>query len=378
MNIVRSTYVPSKAYNGYTLFTGMGGCGTWLIDMDGRFVHHWETQYPGTHAKLLPNGNLLYTGRMLPPTLKLGGINGILLEMDWEGNVVWEYKDGYMHHDFWRLPNGNTMVLRFVPVPEEMAAKVKGGIPGTEKDGVMWTDSFREVNRDGEVVWEWFAYEHLDPENDFICPLCARAEWTHSSSCHILPDGNILTVFSKQNVIAIIDKTSGAVTWKWGFEQLGHPHDPQLLENGNIILFDNGSHRRSSLLEPRFQDSFISFSRIVEVNPRTDEVVWEYVDESFMHFNAPFISGCQRLPNGNTLVCDGPTGRLFEITKEKEVVWEYSSPLFNSGLKPVLGLANAIFRAYRFGPDDPALQGRELNPDHVELVLRRSPLAGGR
>ncbi len=365
-----SHYVPSKAYNGYTLFAPMSGGGVWLVDMQGRFVHHWEATHPPGHdAVLLPNGILLYAGTPPDGPLDFGGRGGELLELDWDGNVIWKYEDPFMHHDFHRLPNGNTMTLRWVPTPDDIAARVKGGVPGTEREGVIWSDSFREITPEGKVVWEWLGYEHLDPETDAICPLCHRAEWTHTNTCFVVPDGNVLTSFLTLNTIAIIDKSTGDIKWRWGPGELAHQHDPNMLDNGNILVFDNGSHRGPVHFAPH---GMVGFSRVLEVNPRSGQIVWEYMDESRLYFYSTFISGCQRLPNGNTLICAGATGRFFEVTMDKEVVWEFVNPFYFQ--HPHHGWSNEVFRAHRYGPDYPGLKGKTLDPDRVELTLRAKPL----
>jgi len=363
-------YVPSKAYNGYTLFAPLSGGGVWLVDMQGRFVHHWEMNLmPAAHGVILPNGNLLYAGKPTDAPLEFGGIGGELMEMDWDGNVLWRYEDPYMHHDFQRLPNGNTVYLRWVKTPADIAARVKGGVAGTERDGTMWADSFREITPEGEVVWEWLGYEHLDPEADSICPLCWRAEWTHTNSCFALPDGNILTALLTLNEIVIIDKATGNFKWRWGKSELGHPHNPNMLANGNILVFDNGSHRPSSTTNPY---GMIGFSRVLEVDPKTNNIVWEFRDQTTLRFNASFISGCQRLPNGNTLISDGPAGRCFEVTSEKELVWEYTNPIYILG-DSILGYNNAVFLVHRYGADYPGLKGKTLDPNKFEMTLRKKP-----
>ena len=361
---------PSKAYNGYTLFSPMGGAGVWLIDMRGQFVHHWEIDLePAGHGVLLPNGNLLFGGSLAdPPVPSVGPMGGRLIELDWEGNRVWEYEDPYMHHDFCRLPNGNTVILRWVRTPERIASRVKGGIPGTEKEGVIWADSFREITPEGNVVWDWLGYEHLDPERDAICPLCSRAEWTHANACFVLPGGDVLTSFLTLNTIAIVDKDKGGFKWRWGAGELGHQHDPTLLEDGCILVFDNGGHRPSS---EKFPYGMIGFSRVLEVNPKTNQIVWAFQEECPVNFNSSLVSGCQRLPNGNTLICEGSMGRFFEVTREKERVWEYVSPFYFKFVPPsVLDWSNAVFRAYRYGPDHPGLTDKILDPDRYELTLR--------
>jgi outer membrane protein assembly factor BamB len=355
-------YVPHKAYNGYTLFSPKGAEKTWLIDMQGRFVHCWQAPYkPGEHAVLLPNGRLLYAGRLEdgPLTGVFGGVGGVLLELDWNGDEVWRYEDPFMHHDFCRMDNGNTMVLRWEEIPKDVAAKVKGGVPGTERDGVIWGDAFQEIDRDGNMVWEWHGYDHLDPEEYVICPLCRRADWTHCNNCEILPDGNILTTSFTMNSILIIEKKTGAIKWRWGQEELGHPHNPTLLDNGNILVFDNGLHR------PMVNQTY---SRILEVEQETGKIVWEYMDATPTYFSAPFISGSQRLPNGNTFICTGPTGHFFEVTKGGEIVWEYINPFFYQIPMEKIGFSNLVFRAHRYAPDYPGLKGQELDTKKFEWL----------
>lgn len=369
-------YSPEKAYEGYTLFAPLEENTVWLIDMKGNFVHNWEFPYvPACYGKLLPNGNLLYAGKDIDPPVPFGGIGGHLIEMNWDGEVVWEYKDPYMHHDFSRLPNGNTMVLRFYKVPPEFHDKIKGGVPGTPKDGVIWGDSFREITPEGEVVWEWLGHEHLLEIDDFVaCPICSREEWTHVNTCHVLPNGDILTSFLRQHKVAIIDKQTKKVKWIWGGDgKLGHQHDPNMLENGNVLIYDNGTHRYDAVAPETFSMGMINFSRVVEVNPESGKIVWEFKDENSLHFHSPFISGSQRLPNGNTLICEGGMGRLFEVTPEKEIVWEYVYPFYVEKKISFAGISNAIFRAYRYSADHPALKGKDLNPRKVELTLREAP-----
>jgi outer membrane protein assembly factor BamB len=167
-----------------------------------------------------------------------------------------------------------------------------------------------------------------------------------------LPDGNLLTSFRLLNTVAIIDKRSGDFRWKWGRDELGHQHDPNPLPNGNLLIFDNGFHTVRP--GPGTQ------SRIIEVDPNTNTIVWKYEARPGWEFFSFFISGAQRLPNGNTLVCEGMTGRLFEVTSEGEIVWEYTNPFFGDDER--YGRVNLVFRAYRYGPDFPGFQGKVFDP----------------
>jgi len=251
------------------------------------------------------------------------------------------------------------MVLRWVAMPEDIVARVKGGVPGTEREGVMWTDSFREITPAGDVVWEWLGYEHFDPEIDLHCPLCSRAEWTHGNSCFMLPDGDILTSCRLTDYLYIIDRKTGDIKWRWGAGELSHPHNPTLLDNGNILVYDNGHHRPIH---------HVPHSRVLEVNPKTNKIEWEYKDVTLLNFYSAVISGCQRLPNGNTLICEGYPGRFFEVTAEGEKVWEFTNPF--SYFSELSGWDNHVFRAYRYAPDYEGLKGKTLDPDRFEWVVQ--------
>jgi hypothetical protein len=133
-------------------------------------------------------------------------------------------------------------------------------------------------------------------------------------------------------------------------------------------VFDNGFHRRGPGM---------SFSRVVEVNPKTGEIEWEYRGNPPNSFYSFFASGCQRLPNGNTLICESINGRLFEVTPDKEKVWEYINPFYSKSPRGS-ELSNQVFRAYRYGHDYAGIKGRDLNPIGVELTLRDVPILKNR
>jgi len=363
-------YDPSKAYNGYTLFALDWGNDAWLVDMKGQVVHYWLMEHPpAAHGKLLPNGNLLWPGRS-HSTMTEFGVNGEeLIEVDWEGNEIWKYKDLFINHDFVRLPNGNTIVNRYVQVPETISSKIKGGVSGTERNGKIWSCSFREITQEKEVVWEWKAYEHLDPEKDILCPLCPRSIWGYVNSLYALPNGNILCTFRFLNTVAIVDKKTEQIVWRWGPEDgVGHPHCVSMLDNGNVLLFDNGLHRKGT--EVGIND--VAASRVIEVNPKTNEIEWEYRDPNAPNFYSAICGGAERLPNGNTLICESTKGRLFEITPDKEVVWEYFSP-FRVIRPPYWGwtLDAVIFQAHRYGPHYEGLKGKTLDPNKFEWIIRK-------
>ena len=116
-------------------------------------------------------------------------------------------------------------------------------------------------------------------------------------------------------------------------------HAPVLLKNGNILIFDNGPHR---------VDQMFPFSRVIEVNPATNEIVWKFQEAFPPNFFSDRISNAQRLPNGNTLINEGMFGRFFEVTPAGEVVWEYVNPYFGPPTVPAGAQQNSVFRVYRY------------------------------
>jgi len=136
---------------------------------------------------------------------------------------------------------------------------------------------------------------------------------------------------------------NGGIYWKLGAPPLSGQHAPRLLPNGNVLLFDNGSHRL---------DNTFPFSRVLEINPATKEIVWKYQEKRVSDFFSPRLSNAQRLPNGNTLINEGHFGRFFEVTPEGSTVWEYINPYFG-GLQGVP--TNAVQRAYRYSAAEIAI-----------------------
>ena len=147
--------------------------------------------------------------------------------------------------------------------------------------------------------------------------------------------------FRNISTIAIIERRTDKIRWRIGPEVLAQQHYPNMLPNGNILVFDNGVHRT---------DSPFTFSRVLEIDPETKRIVWSYQDRPMFNFFSPYESSAQRLPNGNTFICEGVFGRLFEVTPGGEVVWEYINPYF--GGAGMLGENNWLFRAFRYSREE--------------------------
>jgi hypothetical protein len=313
-------------------------------------MHNWTLEAsPALYGELLEDGNLLTSGHLTDGPLKeFRGAGGFLVEYDWAGREVWRFQDSYLHHAFERLPNGNTLVLKWEPVPKELAREVGGGIPASELNGQMYGDVLQEINRRGKVIWEWKAYEHLDPKEQTICPLCSRSQWTEANAVDVLPDGDIVIGFTRINTICVVERATGKIRWKWGAGELAHPNDVNALENGNLLLFDNGTHCIGIAA---------SYSRILEIDPRSGKMIWEYKARPWQGLYSAFMSSCQRLANGNTLICEAMEGKIWEVTADGHVAWEYLNPA-----DPIhhdrYGSNRYIPKALRYGTDFVGFDGR--------------------
>lgn len=265
---------------------------------------------------------------------------GILQELDPQGNIVWEHRDPYQHHDGRRTKDGGAIYLSLEKLPKEIASQVKGGIPSSDEEG-MWADTIVEIDKKGNTVWTWSAAEHLDFESDILPPNFTRYEWSHGNTIVPIGDNRVMVSFRSISVVGIIDKRSGEFMWKIGSEILAQQHDPSILDNGNVLVFDNGILKRN-ISRP--------YSRVIEIDPKTNEIVWEYSEAPYYNFYSPHISGARRLFNGNTLISEGAFGRMFQVTLEGEVVWEYVNPIYVESLEGFV--TNSVFRANHYQKQD--------------------------
>ncbi|ETN39781.1 uncharacterized protein HMPREF1541_06007 [Cyphellophora europaea CBS 101466] len=355
----------NQSFGGYTLICPLTSSTAHLIDIDGTEVHTWHLPGRiGRHARLLPNGNLavntLPPGHSAPFMFfnKYGG--GVMSELDPNGKIVRQYTDPLGHHDQYHYGDGRMLYTSLEALSPTESAKVRGGVPGTEAEGgISYADTINEVDDTGKLVWQWKVSERL-PRDEFpLQPHYTREHYPLINSVLPLKDGNILASMRSVSAVVIIEKSTGNIIWRLGPETLAQQHNATELENGNILIFDNGAFRTGESVQ---------FTRALEVSRETKKVVWEYRDRSQMvYFFTPFMGSAQRLANGNTLLCESAFGRVFEVTREGEVVWEFVSPWFaeygDEGTRKCFpGESNALFRAYRYAEEEvPWLKERLLH-----------------
>jgi sugar lactone lactonase YvrE/formylglycine-generating enzyme required for sulfatase activity len=288
--------------------------------------------------------------------------------------------------------------------------------------------------KSGRIVWEWHVWDHL-VENDVaahpelidvhISGRSAPAFWNHMNSIdHNEALDQILLSVRGSSEIWIIDHSTtteeaaahtggrygkgGDLLYRWGnpqaykagdasVQKLFEQHDAQWMESGcpgegNILVFNNGPRiphdagdrrgRRTRGVEREGE-----YSSVDEIVPPIDqngnyilktgsaykpkEPIWTYTAENPMDFYSEAISGAQRLPNGNTLICNGVNGIFFEVTPKGETVWEYVNPVVGDGplkqgdsipLDHRRHAMNAVFKIYRYAPNYPGLAGKDLTP----------------
>lgn len=360
-----------KTFDGYTLVVPAGGVAkgdkqapVFLVDMAGKEVHRWTLTegLRATSAKILPDSTLFLVARV--NGLDPGSSGSTIQELDWDGKVIWEYSTtDQWHHDVARLSNGNIAGLEYRLMTKANASRLKGGLAGTDDPVGVYQDVIVEVDRETkQIVWEWKPEDWLKVEDYPLGPLQTRKEWTHANAISYLPQGNaligdegFLVSFRQNDLVVAVSKKTKEVLWQFGPGVTSKQHDPSLLENGNVLIFDNGMHRVATT---RYG---VPSSRVIEVNSKTEEIVWEYLGNAFngSDFLSPLWGGAQRLPNGNTLITEGMTGRIFEVDmtkdngndvvnkKDPRIVWEYVSPYVST-----LPLGRTLSKATRYSRNE--------------------------
>ena len=428
-----------RAFNGYTLLAPKHNTITYLIDNQGRIVNQWKSHYePGQSAYLLPNGHLLRAGMVKVQGGTGGGEGGRIEEFDWDGRLVWAFdhatRDYQLHHDIKPMPNGHVLALMVERKSREEAVAA-GFDPNQLQDDYLVPDAVVEIEptppKGGRIVWEWHVWDHLvrgaDPaaHPELVDPRGTgrniRPFWNHMNSLDYNPAlDQIMLSVRGNNEIWIIDHSTtkaeaaghaggradrgGDLLYRWGNPaayRRGTAADRQLIQQhdalwvpagspgaGHITIFNNGYERGWSSIEEILPpvDAGGSYFLAPGKAYGPEKPLWRYEAANRTDFFSSEISGAHRLPNGNTLICAGVVGNLFEVTPEGETVWQYINPVVRGGIlaqgevpgKDVRGhLFNAVFKAHRYAPDYPGLRGRDLSPKGViELPASRKGKTG--
>lgn len=436
-NTIGTTQISEGVYEGYTLFTVstetylINNCGEVINQWTSNFP-------PGNAVYLLENGSLLRAGRTASSDITFGGQGGVIEIFNWNGNLTWQYfydtPTMRQHHDIYPMPNGNVLILAATIVTNAEAIEL-GRNPDLLSETDLYNEQIVEVTPDGfnnaTVVWEWNIIDHVVQDFDatksnfqdvslnpgkldinFLNGGSGSSNWLHFNSINFNPVLNQIVISSRNlSEIYIIDHSTttaeaatssgglygkgGDFLYRWGNPQAykqgtesdrklygqhyAYVIEPGLADENKIMLFNNGNGR-----SPLFSEVYV-------LNPETDSPgVYSYTPDSAYgpsnpdyiysnpvnptNFFSGILSSAQRLPNGNTLICEGINGRIFEITPSESIVWEYINPInSNNGNIKIQGddpsnFANTTFRGIKYGTNYAAFNGKDVSPgDPIEL-----------
>lgn len=364
----------------YTLVPNWSDAKAYLVDGEGQVAREWtlsgqpraavyfiDYQNDGDHDLLA--GYYVENDYMSANGSGGGGIE----ILDWSGASEWNYvlSDDryYSHHDVEPLPNGNILILSFERLDD--ADEIEAlGFGGTDE---IWGEAIFEINpATNEIVWEWHVINHLLPEGaqardypHLVDPNANRdrADWLHVNAIDyneardeiVLSSRNFSEIWIISHAIDTEDTnayndpdrdfSAGDLLYRWGNpasyggageQTLDGQHNAHWIDptsaDSNILLFDNDVQGGNSTV--------VELDAEYDSDPATDDatttVVWEYGDDADEEqFYSSFISGAQRLADGNTLICSGAEKWVFEVNGAGEKVWEFSTD-------------HIIFRAERY------------------------------
>ncbi len=343
---VNVTFNSLKAYDGYTLI------GRKLIDINGNIVHSFPYGYLGV---IDDNGDI-YSQREYE--------HNIWGRYSWNGSVIWE-KDMPIHHEILLTPQ-DTLIVLTKEVHEYNGRNVE-------------FDVIVELDKDGNEFKRWSTWDNLKLLQTYHRKLELDAplnvdigentwkntsvwggnyDYYHTNSVSLIPNnskqglhdafdpGNYWISMRHGSMVFIIDKDNGGVVWRAIHDQvednLEGPHSPKMLDDGKILIHDNGRYR--------------GWTRLVVLDPFTLNVLWEYRDDDFFSYSQGYV---QLLPNGNMLVTESEKGRVFEISSRKELVWEWWHPeMYDDPDLPSYGKRHDLYRATRYSREfiDPFLK----------------------
>ena len=435
VNTLGTISLTEEAYDGYTLFSShkntflINNCGQVINQWSSDYL-------PGHSVYILPNGNLIRAGRKDTSTITFGGVGGIVEMFDWDGNLVWEFvysSDDYrLHHDIYPMPNGNILVLAATVMSNEetiLAGRDPNLVSGA---GILYNEQILEIKpigtNDYSIEWEWNFNDHLiqdydDTKNNygvieehpekldinFLNDRIPAENWLHVNSIQYDETLDQIVISSRNlSELFIIDHSTtteeasgdtggtygkgGDFLYRWGNpvayrqgnednrtlfgQHFPHIIKPGLKDEGKIILFNNGTDREPAFSEvmifsaPTTSPGIYTYEPDSSYGPEAAEFTYSSNEDN--NFTSGILSGAIRLPNENLLICDGNSGRLFEITATNDIVWNYIIPMNNttgeiSSQGDVLESGNSTFRGIKYSTDYEGFTDKDVTPgDPIE------------
>lgn len=326
-----------ETFHGYTLYTSGDGPHARLIDMDGTVLHEWSRPFGEVWnesaavrdpqpedliyfdmARVLPDGGLIAIYAAVGDTPWGYG----MVKLDRNSEVIWSYLE-HTHHDFDIVPDGRIFALTHAFTDEEIEHYEELERPRLDDYVVVLSPDGEELKR---VSLTHALVRSRYKSLLYAVPYFALGDPLHTNSIEVIDEaraanfpfgeaGQVLLSFREPGLVAVLDLEREEIVWATRGPWLGQ-HDPTLLENGNILLFDNLG---------RFEEG--NDAQVIEFDPKTVGTVWRYVGDPGRPFESDVRSSAERLPNGNTLINESDGGRLFEVTPEGRTVWEFVNPV---------------------------------------------------
>jgi hypothetical protein len=310
---------PARACAGFNLYTSGDFPGAVLMDMDGRVLHRWQRSFrdiwpddpEGARSEnagywrrvhLFPNGDVLAIFEGLG-----------LVKLDKDSRVLWRHRGGE-HHDMEVRDSGLIFTLTRQPVLD----------PRISPEHPILEDSVTVLTPGGSVVKSVSVVSAIG-NSEYLRlfeGMKAGGDILHTNAIEVLDGsladvspglarGNVLLSIRKLSALVAIDLNTELATWalegSWRLQ-----HDPSVLSDGNILMFDNNGNDGKS--------------RVIEIDPRRGDVEWSFAGEPPGTFYSQMCGAAERLENGDTLATESDAGRAIEIAPDGDVVWEYMNP----------------------------------------------------
>ena len=336
-------YDKKKAFNGLNLYCSGHAPEAILIDMNGKQVYRWHYTFNRTWKKKIhphPNRSghrywrhvhLMENGDLLAIFEGYG-----LIKLDKDSNLIWSFQDR-THHDLFVMPDGKIYVLTRKALLN----------PKYNKTELIVDDFITILSPGGKEIRRVSILKCLENSNYayFLEKAREKGDILHTNTVEVLKGklahkspafkpGNVLISILLLDLIAVVDMEKESVVWAMS-DMWKRQHDPGVLDNGNMLVFDN-------LYGPK------PVSRVLEFDPFNKHIHWEYRGTSETPFYTGDCGACQRLPNGNTLISESNSGRAFEVTPGKTIAWEFYNP-HRAGKNNEL--IATLFEMTRIGPD---------------------------
>lgn len=310
-----------RAHPGLNLYSSGHAPEALLVDMSGEVIHSWqitfEEAFPNVEPPLKTRGMYAFRSvHAFPDGDLLAIFEGLgIVRLDKDSNLLWaQYNQA--HHDMHVAEDGSIWVLTRESRRHDQFHPWKN----------VFEDSITLMTSEGETVRSFSLIDAVydSPMASLLDLAVPSGDIFHSNSLLVLDGrfeeasphfkrGNALISFRALNFVGIVDLEEEKLVWS-----LPHvsreQHDPRLVSGGRILLLDNHWRREEK------------YSRVIEFDPIEQTVTWSYDGDASNGFYTSCCGSVRRLPNGNTLITETDKGRAFEITPNKEIVWEFLNP----------------------------------------------------